>query len=99
MGRKLENIELEAMERAIKTAIEDKEEYEFKIELKQLQIDKGLEVNLRVKKKEFEAEIVTLKGNLDFTNTLIDKYSQCIETGHVEIDVDEEELKEDLDTE
>jgi len=93
MGRKLENIEIEAMKKAVIEAEKDVEEYQFKIDLKQLQLDRGLDVNLRIKKKELSEEIKVLKGNIGFANTVIEKYSQCVKTGHVEIDV-EEDLKD-----
>lgn len=93
MGRKLKDIEIESMKKAVIEAEKDIEEYQFKIDLKQLQIDRGLDVNLRIKKKELIEEVKMLKGNLDFANTVIEKYSRCVETGHVEIDV-EEDLKD-----
>lgn len=99
MARKLEEWEIKSMKKAVLEAEKSNEEYQFKIDLKQLQIDRGLDVNYRIKKRELEEEIVTLKGNRDFNNIVIDKYSQCVETGEVEIDVDEKELKEDLNSE
>ena len=92
MGRKLKKIEINSMKKAIIEAEKDKEEYNFKIDLKQLQIDRGLDVNLRIKKKELSEEIKILKGNLEFANTVINKYSHCIETGHVEIDKEDVEI-------
>lgn len=93
MGRKLKKIEITSMKKAIDESEKDIEEYEFKIELKQLQIDKGLEVNLRIKKRELSEEIKTLKGNLNFANTVIEKYSQCVKTGYVEIDAEKKSQK------
>ena len=94
MGRKLEEIEIREMKKAVIEAEKMNVEYQFKIDLKQLQIDRGLDVNYQIKKRELEEEITVLKGNVHFNNTLIDKYSQCVKTGEVEIDA-----KEDLDTE
>ena len=93
MGRKLEEIEIREMKKAVIVAEQENKEHSFKIKLKQLQIDEGLDANYAEKKRELTHEITNLKGRLTFNNTLIDKYSQCIETGEVEIDV-----KEDLDT-